>query len=546
MSHRRFSQWNPLGDAVPTTPFELLEVIRKQRGFVPQTRLEYGDHGLRPIIDVIVKAIRSNKRIALYADYDVDGTMSCVSWIWFFRAIGFQNYIHYIPCRFKEGYGLNLEAVRHLVDVERAQVVITMDTGITANQEAAFCASRGVEFICTDHHKIQPEKMPDSLILNPKLHPDPAYQELCGCGITFVLLRKLADHFIVPPTLWIDLLAIAGMATICDVVPLNGVNHRLARQGVWALSQSRRPILRQLLTSCQSQDSTDEKDIGFRLGPRINAVGRLEHADVVIQAFLDENPKDLIYQMEACNERRRRIQGAIVEEARHLARDHGDDPILFLGGAWHQGVVGIAASKLVEEFWRPVWLFERQDKICKGSARSVPGFDVTAAMSAASGLFAKYGGHAAAGGFTFSVDHESGLRQALTEFAADIKREHPTLWESKVSYDCLLSPELIDFELLDALEELKPFGHGFEEPKFLVQGEVVSTTILKDKITGQPRHTSIFYRGEDHCTHKVMFFNRVLPFAKGDLVQMILSVGKNHWQGQTSLALYGQDCDRFS
>src|SRR5690606_12030796 len=141
----------------------------------------------------------------------------------------------YIPCRFKEGYGLNLKAIEYLISEEKAELIITMDTGITANAEAAYCRERGVEFICTDHHKIQPEKMPDCVILNPKMHPDEMYQELCGCGITFVLLRRLAENFSVPAGLWGDLLALAGMATICDVVPLNGVNHKLARLGVNAL-----------------------------------------------------------------------------------------------------------------------------------------------------------------------------------------------------------------------------------------------------------------------------------------------------------------------
>lgn len=540
---KQFASWIPRGNHVPTTPSELIDLLQEHRHFEPQANLNYGDHGIQRIAQVVREAIKAGKKIALYADYDVDGTMSCVSWIWFFRAIGFRHFVHYIPCRFKEGYGLNLKAVQHLVENEKAELVITMDTGITANIEAQYCKSQGVEFICTDHHKIQPEKMPDCLILNPKLHPNPLYQELCGCGVTFVLLRKLAEGFQVPPSLWIDLLALTGMATICDVVPLNGVNHRLARQGVRALAQSQRPILKQLLIACKSTEKTDEKDIGFRLGPRINAVGRLEHADVVVEAFIGENPRDLIPFMESCNERRRKIQGAIVEEARSQAQRHGDDPILFLGGTWHQGVVGIAASKLVEEFWRPVWLFERKENLCKGSARSVPGFDVTAAMGAVGHFFAKFGGHAAAGGFAFDPREETSLRAGLTEFAQRMRQRLPELWQSKITYDCLLIPELIDFEILDVLGEMKPFGHGFEEPKFLVEGVLTSVQILKDRLTGVPKHSSLLFQGSDHVTHKVMFFNRVIPMERGDRVKMIVSLGQNMWQGQTQLVLYGQDID---
>jgi single-stranded-DNA-specific exonuclease len=277
-SGRRYKHWISQSTRVPSSPAAIAEIVRESRQFQAIERLDYGDHGLHAVLDAISAAVEQNKRIALYADYDVDGTMSCVAWIWFLQAIGYSNFVHYIPCRFKEGYGVNLDEIKHLVESEQADVVITMDTGITANAEAQWCRERGVTFICTDHHKIQPEKMPDCLILNPKTHPEHVYQELCGCGITFVLLRKLAQHLPtrkIPETVWTDILALTGMATICDVVPLNGVNHKLAKYGVDALMRSRRPVLVKLRAAA-SVDATDEKDVGFRLGPRINAVGRLE------------------------------------------------------------------------------------------------------------------------------------------------------------------------------------------------------------------------------------------------------------------------------
>ena len=201
MGHK-YKNWVAKSDLNPSNYSELLDLLRNNRGFEAIDSLQYGDHGLKAAYDAILAAIRANKKIALYADYDVDGTMSCVSWIWFLEALGYTNYVHYIPCRFKEGYGLNLGAIEHLIDNENAELIITMDTGITANEEAKYCVSRGVEFICTDHHKVQPDKVPDGIILNPKLHPDPVYQELCGCGITFVLLRKLGRELQVPADVW--------------------------------------------------------------------------------------------------------------------------------------------------------------------------------------------------------------------------------------------------------------------------------------------------------------------------------------------------------
>jgi single-stranded-DNA-specific exonuclease len=546
ISGQRYKHWIPQSNSVPSTVVEVAELIRKSRDFVPLDRLDYGDHGLEGVLRAILSAMRQNQKIALYADYDVDGTMSCVSWIWFFEAIGFKNYIHYIPCRFKEGYGVNLSAIKHLVESERAQVVITMDTGITANEEARWCKEQGVTFICTDHHKVQPEKMPDSLILNPKMHPDAIYQELCGCGITFVLLRKIAQHLTdikIPDHIWTDILALTGMATICDVVPLNGVNHKLARMGVDALMKSRRPVLVKLLQAAKTGE-TDEKDVGFKLGPRINAVGRLEHADLVIRAFIEEKPDDLIAFMGVANERRRQIQKGIVDEARDQAKACSDSPILFLGGDWHPGVVGIAASKMTEEFWRPSWLFQRKDGICKGSARSIKGFDVTEAMMSCGDLFLKFGGHAAAGGFSFLEENEAAIRERLVNFAATRREADASVWESKINYDCHIPGDLLDLGLIDTIESLKPFGQAFEEPRFRVEARIKEVRYFNDKTTGEPRHTCVIgdVGGRER---KIMFFNEVTrDLAAGSMASFVVSVSRNVFRGVTSLSMTGIDWAR--
>ncbi len=505
-------------------------------------KLQYGDHGLEGAVGALTQALQNNRRIALYADYDVDGTMSCVSWVWFLKAIGFSNYLTYIPCRFKEGYGVNLKAVKHLVEEEKVELIITMDTGITANEEAAYCKSKGVEFICTDHHKIQPEKMPDCITLNPKLHPDPLYQELCGCGITFVLLRRLAETFSVPPELWTDLVALAGMATICDVVPLNGVNHKLARLGVNALMKSNRPILSRLREAASLQEGLDEQDVGFRLGPRINAVGRLGHAEHVIRAFLDESPDDLISYMGECNEERKRIQKSITHEALQLGELHRENPVLFLGGDWHPGVVGIAASRIAEHFWRPTWLFQRKEGIGKGSARSIPGFDVTEAMRYCADLFLKFGGHQAAGGFSFEIEKEDAIRDRLIEYAQSAKLKEPQLWQSNMKFDCDLPLSLISVGLAKEVDKWKPYGNGFEEPRFRVKGKILSVQFYNDKETGERKHTALLLGDDKRRSQKVLFFNDVIDGLEGQSeVSVLVSAKKDIYRGSESLTLIGHD-----
>lgn len=539
---KKFTVWKPLIEQSPQSLADLRMRLFENRTFSPRDQLNYGDYGIEAAAQKIGKAIRTGERIALYADYDVDGTMSCVSWVWFLEALGHKNYVTYIPCRFREGYGVNLGAVQYLIEKENVQLIITMDTGITANDEAAFCRSRGVEFVCTDHHVIQPDKMPDCTILNPKMHHDPEFQELCGCGITFVLLRRMAKDFPVPDSLWTDLLGLAGLATICDIVPLNSVNHRIAKLGIRALMQSKRKVLTVLREACSALESVDEQDVGFRLGPRINAVGRLGHAEAVVRAFIDEDPTELVEQMGKSNDERRRIQATIVESARFEAMRYPNDPILFLGGDWHPGVVGIAASKIAEDFWRPTWLFQRKDDRGKGSARSIPGFDVTAAMTAAGALFDKFGGHRAAGGFTFPLEREAEIRSALIQHAHELKLKSPALWESTVEYDCELPLSLADLDLASLLEDLKPFGHGFEEPVFNIDSRVVSSQYFRDKQTGAPKHTCVIVQDDRGARKKILFFNAVHEELKaGTRARFLATARRERFRGQETLGLFGID-----
>ena len=540
-----YKHWRKRSDKRPANTSELQEAIFQNRKFEPVDKLEYGDHGLHAAAELILDAIKKGKKIALYADYDVDGTMSCVSWLWFLKAIGHDKVLHHIPCRFSEGYGLNMQAIKKLIHEDGAELIITMDTGITANAEAEYCKSQNVDFICTDHHKIQPEKMPDCVILNPKTNPDPIYQELCGCGITFVLLRFLGKQFQVDPVLWKDLLALCGIATICDLVSLNGVNHRLARMGVQALTKSKNPLFTKLKEACAidlGKKGLDESDIGFRLGPRINAVGRLEHADLIIEAFVGENPDPLIEKMSQLNEKRKSIQKKIVEEATVLAEFDQDDPVLFLGGDWHQGVVGIAASRIAETYWRPTWLFQVGEDICKGSARSVPGFDVTAAMSSVAHLFEKFGGHTAAGGFSFKPSNLEAIKEGLMAYALEVYDEKPNIWESTIEFDCGLDPRLVSLQGAKSLSFLQPYGMDFRKPTFCVDATIDEVKFYKDKETGEPRHTAFHVKLGNGRKERVVFFNRVI---EGELAQksaaFVVEMEVSHFRGRPECSLYGKD-----
>ena len=550
---RVFDEWVSNSPLTPQSFVDVSQIVRSNRSFSEVASLDYGDHGLEGAIISILEAMSNGRRIALYADYDVDGTMSCVSWIWFLKSLNYENFIHYIPCRFKEGYGLNKKALGHLIDKENAELIITMDCGITSKDEIAYCTERGIPVVCTDHHKILEDRFPENCaILNPKLHPSPDYQELCGAGITFVLLRKLGPRLQAWPQFsdceipWQDILALVGMATICDMVPLNlGVNHRLAQMGVKALNQSERPVLRGLMKGAASFVK-DESDVGFRLGPRINAVGRLHHADKVIEAFSKEEPSELIDLMEKLNDERKSIQERISLEAVEAAEAcQGENLVLVLGSKdWHQGVVGISASRIKDMFWRPVLLFqELEGGICKGSARSIEGYDIVEAIQSCGGLFSTFGGHHAAAGFKFHIEHLPEIRQALHRHAEESHNSYPEIWTSRVRYDCLLPPHLVDLDICDHLHELKPFGHKFGEPLFRIQGDVQDVRFYNDKLTGEAKHTAVTLSSKN----KIMFFNEVFGDIKaGDSCDFLVTLSKNVWtkfsgEKVVSLNMFGKD-----
>ena len=551
----KFDTWNRLDFYKEFDSYDdVISCIKKNRSFIPNKTLSYDDDSLNSAAESIVEYIRSNKKIALYSDYDVDGVMSCVSWIWFFKAISFTNYTYYIPSRFSEGYGVNKQAIKDLADKD-VDLIISMDTGITAKEEVSYCKSLGIDFICTDHHSIQTELLPDCIVVNPKLYHDPYYKELCGSGISFVLIRKIANilekkyELSVSREEWKDILALVGIATVCDIVDLNGANHSIVRLGLSALETSRRDILVKLKEFCAiSDDKIDEKDLGFKIGPRINAVGRLEHVSSIIEAFISEDYdtiKDTLEYMSKCNNKRKLIQDRIFENVnRYLAHKDKDEDVLFIGDSgWHHGVLGIVASKLVNLYYKPSFIFSKDDDgMCTGSVRSIPGVDVTEMFLYVKEYLIKYGGHASAGGFSFRQDNEDKIREKLKEYCSNSRKKHPDVWKKTINVDCKLHFGILNTSLVKKIQDLKPFGHGFEEPIFEIEGSVSRVYYSNDKKTGEKKHTIIYLQNNYGITVKVLFFNEVLLDIKlYSHLKVLVNIGIDSFQGVSSIALYGID-----
>lgn len=537
---------------------EVLSTIKKNRDFKPHQKLQYEDQALSRATSLVCKYILDNKKIALYSDYDVDGVMSCVSWIWFFKAISYTNYEYYIPDRFQEGYGVNKKAIEKLILEKKVDLIISMDTGITAKKEVDYCRSLGAEFVCTDHHTIQEELLPECEIVNPKLYHDEYYKDLCGCGICFVFLRKLGQSLLkntpdskryqISNTQWKDILALVGIATVCDIVPLNGVNHSIVKLGLAALTESRRDILVKLKEICGMDKSfLDEKDVGFAIGPRINAVGRLEHVSNIMSAFIEEDYDKIestLEYMNKCNSKRKYIQEGIYAQVKQIALNHLDDSFLFVGGiGWHHGVVGIVASKIVNDFFKPAFVYSQEDNLCVGSVRSIPGVDIVEAFNCIKEYLVKSGGHASAGGFSFKLEDKDIIYQKLKEHFDRLKQSSSQLWKTSIDVDCCLHFGLVDTKMVEKINELKPFGCGFLEPVFELEGIVSRVEYYNDKKSGKPKHTVVFLQNKFGFVLKILFFNEIINLEQYSDIKVLVNLGIDTYRGVRSVALYGVDVE---
>ncbi|MDB5085950.1 MAG: hypothetical protein JWN30_2836 [Bacilli bacterium] len=419
--------------------------------------------GMKRAVDRIRQAIETGEQVVVYGDYDVDGvTSTAVLWLGL-KELG-ANVRYYIPDRFEEGYGLNQTALAMLQ--ETCSLCVTVDNGIAAVEPVAFARSIGLDIIVTDHHH-PPELLPDAYaILNPK-QPGCAYpdQMLAGVGIAFKLVQALWGR--VPE----ELSDLAALGTISDLAPLVDENRVLTRMGLKRLNEARRTGIQSLCQQAGLQDKPlTPGHIGFQLGPRINASGRLQTALTALQLLIDEDPNTcdtLAKLLDAFNLERQALCEQILAEAVELvenAPEFAEDPILVIGKAgWNTGVVGIVAARLVEKYYRPVLVLSYlEDGTAKGSARSISGIDLYAALAGSAELYDHFGGHKMAAGLSLPQEHIPALRAALREW---VNQHVPAdTWIPKLQIDRFLHASELTEDTASAMGQLEPFGFGNPQP----------------------------------------------------------------------------------
>jgi single-stranded-DNA-specific exonuclease len=429
---------------------------------------------MAPAVDRILGAIARRERIAIHGDYDVDGVTSTVILRRALELLG-ADVVHFIPERLRDGYGLQPAAIERL-HAEGAQLVISVDCGIRAADAARQAAALGVDLIITDHHEPDAKLPPALAVINPKRH-DCTYADknLAGVGVALKLVQALCERS--GRTRWLPaFVKIAAIGTLADVVPLVGENRVIAKLGLGMLSAGPHKVgLRSLLDVCGlSGKEIDSYHIGFVLAPRVNAAGRMSTPDIAARLLLaadeamGEEARLLAERLNTENLRRQQEEAEIVAQARKAVEtdlESGSRTVIVVAGeGWHRGVIGIVASKLVEAFHRPAIVVSLDGDVAYGSCRSLPCFNMLAALESCAELMVKFGGHKQAAGLTIESSRVRELRARVNDFADACLRPddlRPRLW-----IDGALAFRSISSQVASELDALSPFGAGNPRPVF--------------------------------------------------------------------------------
>lgn len=474
----------------------------------------------------IVAAIQKKKRIRVHGDYDADGITGSSVLMLGLRELGADVHV-FVPNRLTDGYGVHPDRVPE--HIEACDLFITVDCGVSNLEEIALIVAGGVECIVTDHHA-PGHDLPGCLVVHPALAPNYHHDlpALTGSGVAFHLLWAVRDALgLEPPFEYADL---ASIGTIADLAPLLGENRALVRMGLSRMRDSKWPGIRTALESHGVRTNALQgmegvlKDVtarfvAFVIAPRINAAGRLGEAGMALELLTTESPrraKELATYLDARNLERRKIQDKMFEEAVPLV-DPDAPAIIVTKDGWHPGVMGIVASKLLERFYKPVFI----TALGKGSVRSTPGLSAVEALRHAGPHLRRYGGHTAAGGFAINDDQFDAFHGAILEFAA----QHAPPVETILT-DALLEPQEVTFDMKRHLEKLEPFGQGNPAPVFLVRGPL--------------RNAGPLGKEGKHFKYQIgsvsgKQWNFRGGFENGDAVDAAVEVEENEWNGKTSL-----------
>ncbi len=424
-------------------------------------------------VERILAAIANKERVAIYGDYDVDGVTSSALLQRVLQAVG-ATVANFLPQRAEEGYGLSADGIARCLKEHKPQLLIAVDCGTSSVREIADLQKQGVDTIVLDHHE-PPGELPKCVALvNPKRIAGSALGVLASVGVAFKLAHALLkrDKHLAEKIDLREHLDLVAVGTVADIVPLTGENRILVRAGLERLPQTQKVGLRALMEIADVPDKVSPYHIGFRMGPRLNAAGRLADAMAALELLLTEDAMraaELAKLLHEQNAKRQGIEGQITEEAIAMARANSGDRILVLAKeGWHVGVIGIVASRVMQVYHRPTVVIGIEEGMGKGSCRSVTGFSIVGALQHCAPLLEKFGGHEMAAGLSVKSGRVDELRETLNVFAATMLKDEDLL--PQVRIDAMLRLDDLDADFFEQLERLEPCGTENPTPLFAVEG----------------------------------------------------------------------------
>jgi single-stranded-DNA-specific exonuclease len=550
---------------------DLFNRILKNRGITPDKKAVFlspnydakHDPFLLPdmqaAVDRLVRAHEKQERITIYGDYDIDGLTATTVLIDSLASFGFEHVKAFIPNRFTEGYGLTVDAIERIVE-QGVDLIVTVDCGSLSHKEITRAKELGVDVIVTDHHNVAPEQPPAVAVINPKrllqdypeeydhylLKPESEqagkiypFLDLPGVGVAFKLVQALQtrlDGLEPGQEKW--LLDLVALGTVCDVVTLVDENRTHVFWGLKVLSRTRRPGLKALMAVSGARPETvNARSLGFGLGPRMNAAGRLETAQYALDMLIATDPMEalqLARHLDEMNQSRRKDQDAILKEAIVQAETLKDDPVLVVSApGWNHGIVGIVAAKLLERYQKPTFVLAEHEGETKGSARSYGDFSAADAIRSADDIITKGGGHKLAAGVTLPTENVAAFRKRVNEFYEAQKLANQAALLLPVADTDALLGELNE-DLVQLISTLEPFGSGNPQPIFRTEG----LTVLGVRRMGDSgQHVKLTFQDASRGKIDAIAFNAPPHFFVdiGTTVVAWYRVDINEWNGRRSV-----------
>ena len=487
-------------------------------------------HDMQKAVDRINEAIENEEKILVYGDYDADGITSTVLLVETLISMG-ANVSSYIPNRFEEGYGPNKEAFTKIIN-SGISLIITVDNGIAGVEEVDLANELGCDVIVTDHHKIQ-DTMPNAYAIIHPEHPDGNYpfKKLAGVGVAFKLAHALLEIF---PDFLLDLVAIG---TIADMVSITDENRIFVKQGLELINEDPRIGLKMLLELSGIDTKIDEQTVGFYIAPKLNSIGRMDSAKLGLTFLMAEEPvtaRALAEQIEQYNIQRKQITEDIVKDviSKIENSEKKQKNVIMVSGEYHEGVLGIVASNIVEKYQKPVFIMNEKEGVLKGSARSIFDFNIYVAMNKISDLFLAFGGHTLAAGFSFEKSNFEKIEEFLDNEFEEFKQNNDL--KANKNIDIVTSLEDISYQFLNSLDALKPYGMDFEKPTVLIENAMV---LNKAYFGSEKQYLRLTIADEVGNLDCITFKDSVTfdKVEKNDIIDLLCNIDKNNFNGRTKL-----------